>query len=69
MSENVLKDMLKDLDQHHKQKSELLPYYINKRLAKSLKNYYRDLMEAYNNLTKKDTVKVLKRMFPGEVKK
>lgn len=69
MNKNVLEDMLKDLDQHHRQKAELLPHYINRRLAKSLKNYYRDLLEAYSNLTKKDTVRVLKRMFPGEVKK
>lgn len=65
MSEKMLRGMIEDLNQHHRSKPELLTYHVNKRLTKSLQNYYHDLMEAYNNLVRKDAAKILNKVFPS----
>lgn len=64
----VLKRMINELDQHKKSKKELLSQYIQTRLDLSLKNYYEDLMKAYDAITRKDAAKVIKRAFSKEKK-
>ena len=59
-SKNELAEMLKDLDDHKRDKGQLLEHYISERLAKSLANYQADLEEDYNYLLKKDSKRVLK---------
>lgn len=64
----TLERMISDLDHHKKSKRELLPQYIQTRLDLSLKNYYEDLMKAYDAITRKDAAKVIKRAFSKEKK-
>lgn len=60
MDELILNNMLKDINKHKRNKNKLLEYYIQKRLKKSLKNYYKDLLETYNILSHKEPKKVFK---------
>ena len=47
---------------------ELLEYYVNARLDKSIQSYYEELMDSYNALTKRDAARVLRRAVEGERK-
>lgn len=66
--ERTLRNMLNDLSSHHRDKSELLTHYVNSRLDKSLKNYYEELMQTYDYLTRRDAERVLKRALKEEKK-
>ena len=59
-------NMLSDIRKHKRNKSDLLAYYIQKRLNLSLNNYYSDLNSNYNMLTRKDSLKVLKEINKGD---
>ena len=56
-----LNNILNDLSNYHRNKKELLIYYINQRLNKSLETYYKDLSSSYNYLSSKDTINVAKK--------
>lgn len=56
--------MIEDIKNHERSKEVLLPFYIQKRMDLSIKNYYEELMQTYDELMKKDAFKVIKRMFP-----
>ena len=58
--EKILRDMLKDLSDHQRDRGQLLEYYIGERLSRSLANYQADLQEDANYLLKKDSKRVLK---------
>lgn len=64
--EKILRHMLSDLDKHRRPRKELLSDYIQSRLDLSLKNYYEDLMKAYDAITRKDAAKIIKRVFSKE---
>ena len=66
--ERTLRNMLNDLSEHHRHKSELLTHYVNSRLDKSLKNYYEELMQTYDYLTRRDAERVLRRALKEEKK-
>ncbi len=59
-------NMLKDIKNHKKSKDNLLAYYIQKRLNLSLDNYYSDLVNDYNLLTHKNSLKVLRELTKGD---
>ena len=59
---NNLECILKDLNQHKRNKNELIIFYINERLTKSLKSYYDELSVAVNYLNKKDEISLLRKM-------
>ncbi len=58
--------MLEDVKKHRRSKDNLLAYYIQKRLSLSLDNYYSDLINDYNMLTRRDSLKVLKEISKGD---
>lgn len=66
--ERTLRNMLNDLSEHHRDKSELLTHYVNSRLDKSLKNYYEELMQTYDYLTRRDAERVLRRALKEDKK-
>lgn len=66
MNEQLLREMLQDLSRHNGTREKLLPLYLQKRMDLSLKNYYEELMQTYEELTKRDAARVLKKMFSKE---
>lgn len=63
---DTLHRMLDDICAHHRKRRELLEYYVNARLDKSIQSYYEELMDSYNALTKRDAARVLRRAVEGE---
>ena len=61
-TEYTLNHMLEDLSKHHRNRKELIVEYVNSRLEKSLQNYYEELLSSYDELTRRDAAKVLKKM-------
>ena len=57
-----LQYILKDLDNHKRDKSTLLEYYINLRLEKSLNSYCEDLNKSYESLVNKNSMNLIKRI-------
>lgn len=55
-------NILKDLNEHKRNKETLLENYVQERLNQSLSNYYKDLMESYNSVIYYDSIKVLKEL-------
>lgn len=45
-----INSILKDLDNHSRDKSSLLTYYVNKRLDKCLMTYYNQLTSSCNSI-------------------
>ena len=62
MLSDALKDMLEELSTHHRDKKDLRKMYVIDRLNTSVKNYYTDLLTGYNELVKKDALKVMREM-------
>lgn len=63
MIEEVVKQMLEDVKKHNRTKDELLAYYIQTRLDKSIKTYYQQLLESYNFLSNvSDESKIIKKL-------
>lgn len=56
---NTIKD---DLSKHHHNKQDLLEYYIQLRLNKTLKTYYKDLSNVTSHLMTCDAQGLLKRL-------
>lgn len=50
----VLEEIITDLNAHKRPKTQLLEYYINERLKKSLQTYYKELGESFRYLEDKD---------------
>ena len=63
---DTLHKMLDDIHAHNRRRRELLEYYVNTRLDKSIQSYYEELMDSYNALTKRDAARVLRRAMEGE---
>ena len=62
MFKDILYSMLNDMSKYHRDKDDLLAYYINKRLNKSLQVYYKELSKSIEYLSSKSELKVLKNM-------
>lgn len=58
----ILNNMLQDIELHNRSKDQLLTYYIQKRLDKSLKSYYQDLTNSYNGLITHNEINVLNKL-------
>ena len=50
MAINDIKDMLNDLNKHKRKKEELLSYFIEYRLNKSIQTYYKQLSKSVDHL-------------------
>ena len=63
MVEEIAKSMLADVKKRNRTREELLPYYVQKRLDKSIKTYYKQLLESCNFLSNvTDESKVIKKL-------
>lgn len=62
MLKAYLYNIQRDLQQHHRSKSQLLEYYIQKRLSQSLHTYYNELSNSVQTLSSKNPVKVIKEL-------
>lgn len=56
----MLNNMLKDISKHKRNRDNLLEYYIQERLNKSLETYYIQLSHSLEYLINKDSFRVLK---------
>ena len=57
-----LNNILNELQLYKHNKTYLLPYYINKRLNKSLKVYYDELSYYIDSLKNEDIMKIMKKL-------
>lgn len=57
---NILYGFLEDLSKYKRNKQDLLEFYINDRLSKSLEVYYSELYNNLNYLISKNDLRVLK---------
>lgn len=64
----TLRKMLKDISEHRRPKEDLLQYYIQLRLDKSVQSYYADLARVQEVLERKEARKVLRAMSRGGAK-
>lgn len=62
MFEDTLAEILKDLNNHKRDKAMLLEMYINDRLNKSLETYYKELSDSLQYLATKSDIKILKKL-------
>lgn len=56
------KNMLNDLQGYKRNKDDLLLHYINERLDTSLVNYYKDLDNSLNYLSRRNELRLLKKL-------
>lgn len=59
---DTLNGMVNDLNSYKRDNSGLLEMYINDRLNKSLKTYYKELNQTIEYLNSKDALNVAKKM-------
>ena len=59
-SKDVILGMLSDIKAHQRDKDDLLAYYVQERLNKSLQVYYKELLDSYNMLQRFDEIKKLR---------
>lgn len=52
--EQILKDMLKDINNHKRPKENLLEYFVSMRLDKSIQTYYKQLLESVDYLSNRE---------------
>ena len=52
----------KEMKKYHRDRSELVKYYINKRLKDSLNSYYKDLEYSIKYLDNRQPENILKKM-------
>ena len=64
--EMILKKMLRDVQDHQRDKNSLLQMYVEKRLDASLMLYYRQLVENMDALSKYNEEKVLKKLIKNK---
>lgn len=57
-----LNSILNDLQKYKRDKSKLLPYYIQLRLNKSLLTYYNQLSNSLRYYDRKDELRILKHL-------
>lgn len=65
MQDNFKSNLLsikKELANHHRDKSQLGTYYLQERLAESLKTYYKEVKNSYLYLEQRDEMKIIKKM-------
>lgn len=62
MLKNHLNTIKSDLSSHHRSKSQLLNYYIQLRLTKSLQVYYKDLNESVLYLSQRKSQNILRKL-------
>ena len=64
----ILLEMLKDLKDHHRSKNQLLTLYVEKRLERSLTNYYKELTSSVTSLSGYNEQNVLQKLAKRKIK-
>lgn len=62
MFKHQLSIILKDLNNHKRNKSQLLEEAVQKRLDLSLQTYYRDILESYEFLSSRNALKLARKL-------
>lgn len=62
MTEKMLENILHDLSQHKRNKSDMMKSAINDRINKSILIYYKELSESITRLSGKKSESVLKEL-------
>ena len=62
MFKQQLSIILKDLNKHKRNKSQLLEEAVQKRLDLSLQTYYRDILESYEFLSSRNALKLARKL-------
>ena len=62
MTTQVIEKMLRDVKARSRPKEQLLQYYIQKRLNRTVSVYYKELMSSCQSLGQHNEVSVLKRL-------
>lgn len=57
-----LKKMLEDVKKHKRPKDELLEYYVNCRLNKSIQSYYKELLSSSDGLMTHNVENIIDKM-------
>lgn len=57
---NILNSFLNDLSKYKRNRKDLMEFYVNDRLSKSLEVYYSELYNSLSYLTSKNDLRVLK---------
>lgn len=60
MTKDNLYDILEELNQYKRDKSQLIVFYINERLNKSLETYYKTMINSFNFVAKQNELKLMK---------
>lgn len=55
-----LTQTLEELNQYKRDKSQLLIFYINERLNKSLRTYYKTMVDSFNYAAKQNELKLMR---------
>lgn len=53
--EQIIREMLKDINKHKRDKENLLEYFVSMRLDKSIQTYYKQLLESVDSLAAKES--------------
>lgn len=64
----ILLEMLKDLKDHHRSKNQLLTLYVEKRLERSLTNYYKEVTSSVTSLSGYNEQNVLQKLAKRKIK-
>lgn len=65
----IIEGMLKEIQEHKRNKEDLLPIYVQERINKQIQTYYKQLMDSYSILShQQNEVKVAKNLIK-EIKK
>lgn len=62
MNEQTLWALINNLQNYKHTKSDLMQFYIQKRLDQNLMSYYKKLQQSVDFLARKDTRKILKKL-------
>lgn len=62
--DNLL-EILNELRNHHREKSSIMEQCVNERLKKSLVTYYKEVTQSMEFLSKKDELRIMKKMNRG----
>lgn len=61
----IYSGMLAEISRYKRSKEELMQYYINKRLTKSLQTYYHELTAEVDSLAHRNELKVMRNINKG----
>ena len=59
----IIEGMLKEIQEHKRNKEDLLPMYVQERINKQIQTYYKQIMDSYSILShQQNEIKVAKNL-------